>query len=171
MVAESTLDLVHCIKSRGKISPHWISAYLIQYGTGTYPLNVHVIAKEIVQYDKGIYYMGLVMRKSTFNMRKIADSRHHAHAQSLILAFALYLNIQQNQMILFVDSEGPDQTAHLRSLIRAFSVRTWPKSTFLLRGAHIPLYSSVSNDSVSGQQKTQIRLQICRLILAFAVHV
>ena len=33
-------------------------------------------------------------------------------------------------MILLVDSEGPDQTARMRSLIRAFAVRIWPKTRF-----------------------------------------
>ena len=31
--------------------------------------------------------------------------------------------------IVFVDSEGPDQTAHLRSLIRAFAVCMCPKTS------------------------------------------
>ena len=42
-------------------------------------------------------------------------------------------------MILLADSEGPDQTAHLGSLIWTFAVRTWPEGTFLLDGAHIML--------------------------------
>ena len=33
-------------------------------------------------------------------------------------------------MILFADSEGPDQTARMRSLIRAFAVRICPKTCF-----------------------------------------
>ena len=34
-------------------------------------------------------------------------------------------------MILFADSKGPDQTAHSRSLIWAFAVRTCTKDTIL----------------------------------------
>ena len=33
-------------------------------------------------------------------------------------------------MILLADSEGPDQTAQMRSLIWAFAVRICPKDTF-----------------------------------------
>ena len=33
-------------------------------------------------------------------------------------------------MILQADSEGPDQTARMRSLIRAFTVRICPKTRF-----------------------------------------
>ena len=40
-------------------------------------------------------------------------------------------------MILFADSEGPDQTAHSRSLIRALAVRTRPKGTFFLGGVQM----------------------------------
>ena len=40
-------------------------------------------------------------------------------------------------MILFVDSEDPDQTAHLCSLIWDFAGDTWPKETFSLGRAHI----------------------------------
>ena len=32
-------------------------------------------------------------------------------------------------MILFVDSEGPDQTAQMGNLIRAFAVRICPKTS------------------------------------------
>ena len=44
-------------------------------------------------------------------------------------------------MILFADSEGPDQTAHPRSLIRAFAVRTWTESNFHLIGLKYCLMS------------------------------
>ena len=40
-------------------------------------------------------------------------------------------------MILLVDSEGPDQTAQMRSLIWALPVRACPKDTFSLGAAHI----------------------------------
>ena len=38
-------------------------------------------------------------------------------------------------MILAADSEGPDQTAHTRSLIRAFALRACPEGTFSLGAA------------------------------------
>ena len=37
-------------------------------------------------------------------------------------------------MILLADSEGPDQTARMRSLIWAFAVRKYPKSRFRMAG-------------------------------------
>ena len=37
-------------------------------------------------------------------------------------------------MILLADNERSDQTAHPRSLIRAFDVRQWHESTFSLGG-------------------------------------
>ena len=61
------------------------------------------------------------------------------HAQGIIRAFALHLNILQyqiedsggpDQMILFEDSEGSDQTAWMRRLTWAFAVRICPKNHF-----------------------------------------
>ena len=57
---------------------------------------------------------------------KCAASDHPAHAQSIIRAFAIHSYIQFYSMILTADSEGSDQTAHPRSLIWVFPVRTWP---------------------------------------------
>ena len=45
-------------------------------------------------------------------------------------------------MILLADSEGPDQTAHLNSLIWAFTVYTCLKGTFSLGGAHMMIVKS-----------------------------
>ena len=39
-------------------------------------------------------------------------------------------------MISLADSEGPDQTARMRSLIWAFAVRIWSEGTFSLDGAN-----------------------------------
>ena len=61
-----------------------------------------------------------------------AWTNHHAHAQSLIRAFALHRYILQYLMIMWADSESPDQTAHLRSLIWAFAIRICPKTRFRL---------------------------------------
>ena len=54
--------------------------------------------------------------------KKKVHSQHAAHAQSLIRACALYWNILQNPMILFVNSKGPDQTLQMCWLIWAFAV-------------------------------------------------
>ena len=56
----------------------------------------------------------------------------HAHAQSLIRAFALHWYILQYLMIMLADSKGPDQIAHPRSLIWAFAIRICPKTRFRL---------------------------------------
>ena len=59
---------------------------------------------------------------------KCAGSHHPALVQSIIRAFALYSYILLYPLILLADSEGPDQTAHPRSLIRAFTIRICPKT-------------------------------------------
>ena len=53
---------------------------------------------------------------------------------SLIRAFALHWYIPWYPVILLADSEGPDQTARMRSLIWAFAVRKCPKHVFTWRG-------------------------------------
>ena len=60
---------------------------------------------------------------------KCAES-HPAHAQRLIRAFALHWSSLWCPMILFADSEGPDQTARMRRLIWAFDVHICPKTCF-----------------------------------------
>ena len=81
--------------------------------------------------------MGTIKQKSVFEHEQNANSDHSAHAQSIIRAFALHSYILKYPMILFADSEGPDQTARPRSLICAFAVRTWTEGTFSLGGIHI----------------------------------
>ena len=63
---------------------------------------------------------------------KCADSHDTAHVQSLNRAFALHWYILLCQIILLADSEGPDQTARPRSLIRTFTVRICTKPRFRL---------------------------------------
>ena len=63
--------------------------------------------------------MGRVKQKSAFE-----------HAQSLIRAFALNYNILKYPMILFEESEDPDQTARMHRLIWVFSVCICPKARF-----------------------------------------
>ena len=67
-----------------------------------------------------------------------------AHVQSLIRAFALHWYILQCQMIMLADSEGPDQTARMHSLIWAFAVRICPRA-FSHGAAHIILTSKRSH--------------------------
>ena len=57
--------------------------------------------------------MGRVKRKNAFEHAQNAHSDHPAQAQSNIRAFALHLYIPRMwyPIILFADSEGPDQTA------------------------------------------------------------
>ena len=66
---------------------------------------------------------------------KCADSNHHAHAQSIIQAFALPSYILKYLTIMLVDSEGTDQTVQMRRLIWAFSVRICRKTCFLHNAA------------------------------------
>ena len=73
---------------------------------------------------------------------KCAYSRHNAPAQCLIRAFYLHCYILQNPMILAADSEGPDQTARMRSLIWAFALRICPKTRFRVAR---PIYSCMYN--------------------------
>ena len=65
--------------------------------------------------------------KTCSGIAKCADSDHTAHAQCIIRAFALHSYILY-QMIRLVDSEGPDQTARMRSLIWAFALHICPKT-------------------------------------------
>ena len=67
---------------------------------------------------------------------KCEDSDHLAYAQSIIRALALQPCILYYPVILLSDSEGPDQTAHPRSLIWAITVRTLPEGSSL-GGAHM----------------------------------
>ena len=59
------------------------------------------------------------------------------HMRKVSSGYLLSIEILSIPMILFVDSEGPDQTAHPRSLILAFAVRIWPESTFPHAGDHL----------------------------------
>ena len=82
-------------------------------------------------------------------MRKCSDSRHAAHAQSLIRAFSQSLNrafalhpyILQYPMILLADREGFDQTAWMRRLIWTFAVCICP-DMFSHGVAHIFIHFS-----------------------------
>ena len=58
------------------------------------------------------------------------------HMCRLIRAFVLQSYILWYLMILLADSAGPDQTAHLRSLIWAFAVCPCPEGMFSLSVAH-----------------------------------
>ena len=70
---------------------------------------------------------------------KCADSHYQVHAQRLIRVFALhwYMLWHRYQMILLADSEGPDQTERMRSLVWAFICPHMPKDTFLHDAAHL----------------------------------
>ena len=59
-----------------------------------------------------------------------ADSDHPAHMQSIIRTFSLHSYILWYLMLLLEDSESPDQTARMRSLIWAFAVHIWSKTRF-----------------------------------------
>ena len=68
--------------------------------------------------------MGRVKRKSAFEYSK--------NVQILIRAFTLHWNILLYSVILFADSEGPDQTARMRRLIWAFAVCICSNTRFLI---------------------------------------
>ena len=72
--------------------------------------------------------------KKSLRVRAIcADSDHPPHAQSIIRALLSILYILCYPIILFTDSEGPDQPARMRRLIWAFAVRIWSKTCFRIR--------------------------------------
>ena len=54
------------------------------------------------------------------------------HAQSITQAFALHLYILQYPLILFADSEGPDQTAQMCRVIWTFAVCIFPNTGFCI---------------------------------------
>ena len=73
--------------------------------------------------------MGLVKRKGVFGVNTNSkDLDQPVEICSLIRNFATL--VLQYPMILLADSEGPDQTARMRSLIWAFIVRISPKIRF-----------------------------------------
>ena len=75
--------------------------------------------------------MGHVKRKDVFEHVQNAQIQiHPTHAQTLIRGVSLHLYILECPMILLADSEGPDQTARMRSLIWAFTVRICPTTHF-----------------------------------------
>ena len=87
-----------------------------------------------------IYIIGFVQNivrprqaKGAIEHAQSADSDHYAHAQIIILAFALHSYIII-LLILLVENVGPDQTARMHpcSLIRAFPVRICPKTRFYM---------------------------------------
>ena len=61
---------------------------------------------------------------------KCAGSHHPAHAQIVTWSYTLLSYILKNPITLLTDSESPDQTARMRSLIWAFAVRISPKTRF-----------------------------------------
>ena len=80
-------------------------------------------------------------------MGRAKRKRVFEHALSLIRAFTLHKYILLCLMILLADSEGPDQTARMRSLIWAIAVRICPKTRFrvarpILAEIHIKLGKS-----------------------------
>ena len=80
-----------------------------------------------------VVHKGRVKRKSVLKHAFNAQIQiHTAHSQSLIRAFALRENIIWYLVILFADSEGPDQTAHTHRLIWAFAVHIGPKIRFCM---------------------------------------
>ena len=69
---------------------------------------------------------------SHHNMDRACVQCAHLHhpAQSFIRAFSLHWNILLYPMILFAESECPDQTVRMRRLIWAFAVRICPNTCF-----------------------------------------
>ena len=98
---------------------------------------------------------------------KYADSHESAHAQGAILAFTLNSCILQYPIILLEDSEGPDQTAHLRSLIWAYAVRACPEDTFSLSTALFIMWSDKNDDQVF---ETRIYLIIMCIMYQVLYH-
>ena len=68
-------------------------------------------------------------------------------------------------MILFANSEGPDQTAHPRSLIWAFAVCTWPEGLFS-PGGLIWCLRCEKNSIYS----KYLLLFICKMLIPYNLH-
>ena len=75
--------------------------------------------------------MSGVTRRSAFEHAQIERIHIILHMRkSLIQTFSRHWNILLYPMILFADSERPDQTARIRRLISAFALRVCPKTRF-----------------------------------------
>ena len=89
-------------------------------------------------------YIDCVKGKSAFEHAQNVRIYIILHMRSLIEAFALRWNTLLYQMILFADSEGPDQIAWMLRLIWAFAVRICPKTRFRMarpiRSNHKKMY-------------------------------
>ena len=59
--------------------------------------------------------------------RMLISTDQPVHSRYLISAFIVRLHIQQHPSFGFANSEGPDQTARMRSLIWAFAVHICEK--------------------------------------------
>ena len=72
-----------------------------------------------------VHYTGRVKRKGVFWVNaNYKDPDQPAEIRiSLIRNSAIFRYVLQYPMILLADSEGPDQTARMRSLILGFAVR------------------------------------------------
>ena len=81
--------------------------------------------------------MGCVKWKSAFKHAQTAQIPIILRMNKVALAFALHSYILLYPIILFAGSEGPDQTAHLRSLIWALAVCICPKDMFSHGTAHM----------------------------------
>ena len=89
--------------------------------------------------------MGRVNRKRALeNMQNVSDSEHSAFAQSIIRIFfsPILHSIASNEFL--EDSDGHDQTAQMRRLIRAFAARICPKPHFRMVQ---PINTSAYNNS------------------------
>ena len=97
----------------------------------------------MIDYSKSVTIIGFVvfidqLINYPINCTRL-NSHHPAHAQNLILALVFHWIIVWCPMILFVDREGPYQTAQMLRLIWAFAVHI---CSFLHGTAHIyPKYS------------------------------
>ena len=87
--------------------------------------------------------MGLEKRLGAFEHAQKAQIHiHPAHAQNRIRTFAHHWRIWQCLTILLADSEGPDQTARMRRLIRAIAMLEdtfWHGAALIFELSHLGL--------------------------------
>ena len=70
-------------------------------------------------------------KKKKKTCTKCAYSGYHAHAQRFIRAFAFHSYIIKYLMIMFADSEGPDQTVRISSRKPTYIILTPLNPTFI----------------------------------------
>ena len=124
----------------------------------------HFFSRDAAHFDLGFFACTIIQcvasseKCAVGHLKKVWIHIILRHAQIFILAFALHWYILKYLMTPAAESEGPDQTAHPRSLIWPFAVRSLPKAHFRLKKLVwcLAVNKSVSLTSPTGTESVWI---------------